>query len=375
MSVTKTDVVVVGLGTVGSMAAWRLASRGRQVVGLEQYSLMHPFGGFTGESRLFRTAYHEGSMYVPLLLRSRELWIELEHLSRRDLFLKVGTLSIGQVGDESIGNVLESVQHHGLPHAEMDADQLRATYPQIRIHDDEKGVLDFLGGGLRPEAAVFSALEQARGHGAQLLGNQHVRSIEERGDGVLVQTDDQDYLAEQVVVASGSWSAQIDPRLRDLVTIFPLPLTWFMPERITDFAPSHFPTFIRDRDGVHFFGAPSLEGYSVKVSPDRILPSVPSVEEMPRTLSAEVLEKLGHDAAEFFPSLHPEPVHYSVHPEGFTRTKVPVIDRSDSGRVVTFAGLSGHGFKFAPVFGELAAQLLSEDAPALYDDRFSVAAH
>ncbi|KAB1663902.1 N-methyl-L-tryptophan oxidase [Pseudoclavibacter sp. CFCC 13611] len=375
MSVTKADVVVVGLGTVGSMAAWRLAERGRQVIGLEQFPLMHPFGGFTGESRLFRTAYHEGSMYVPLLLRARELWVELEQLSHRDLLLKVGTLSVGQQGAASISNVIESVRRHDLPHTTFDAEHLRAAYPQMRVHDDEIGVLDYLGGGLRPEAAVFSALEQARSLGAQLCGNTPVRSIEERGDGVLVQTDDDTYLAEQVIVAGGAWGQKLDPRLTDLVKIYPLILTWFMPQRIQDFAPGAFPTFIRDRDGVHFFGAPALEGYSVKVSPDRSLPPVESVTSMPRTLDSAVLEKLGREAAAFFPSLHPEPVHYSVHPDAFTETKVPIIDRSGSGRVVTFAGLSGHGFKFAPVYGELAAQLTEDDAPALYDERFSVAGH
>lgn len=375
MSVEHTDVVVIGLGTVGSMAAWRLAQSGRKVIGLEQYPLLHPFGGFTGESRLFRTAYHEGSMYVPLLLRARELWIELEHLTGRDLLLKVGTLSIGQHGAESISNVVESVQRHDLPHTLLEADQLRARYPQICIHDDEAGVLDYLGGGLRPEAAVFSALEQARVAGAELLGNQQVLSVEERGDGVLVETADRTILAEQVVVAGGSWASRLDNRLAELVKIYPLVLTWFMPEHIADFAPNTFPTFIRDRGDVHFFGAPSLEGYSVKVSPGLILPSVQSVDELPRTLSSEFLADLGTKAASFFPSLHPEPVHYSVHPEGFTDGKVPIIDRSDSGRVITFAGLSGHGFKFAPVFGELAAQLAAGETPALYDEQFSLAAH
>jgi sarcosine oxidase len=73
--------------------------------------------------------------------------------------------------------------------------------------------------------------------------------------------------------------------------------------------------------------------------------------------------------------LHPEPAHYSVRREGFTEGKVPIIDRSPSGRLITVTGLSGHGFKFAPVFGELAAELTMGETPELWSRRFSIAGH
>ncbi|WP_028245744.1 N-methyl-L-tryptophan oxidase [Pseudoclavibacter soli] len=369
------DVIVIGLGTIGSMAAWQIAASGRRVIGLEQYGFVHPFGGFTGESRLFRTAYHEGSMYVPLLLRARELWQQLNAITGRDVFLDVGTLSIGVDGDESISNVIASVDEHGLDHERLSADDLRARYPQLRIHDDEIGVLDRLGGGLRPELTVFSGLQLARAAGAQLHDHTRVFSIEHDENGVTVRTDQGVYHADQVVVTTGSWASELDPRIGSVVEVKPLLLTWFMPEDLTAFQPGTFPTFIRDRDGVHFFGAPSLEGYSVKISPSGVLPPVRSVADIDHTLSDEFLSDLGRKAQAFFPSLNPMPVHYSVHHDGFTDGKVPIIDRSADGRVVTFAGLSGHGFKFAPVFGELAAQLVAGETPDLYDERFSLAAH
>ncbi|KAB1660726.1 N-methyl-L-tryptophan oxidase [Pseudoclavibacter sp. CFCC 13796] len=375
MSIEQADVVVIGLGTIGSAAAWQLSKRFDRVIGIEQFGLGHPFGGYTGESRLYRAAYHEGSMYVPLLMRARELWFELQKAAGRELFLPVGTLSVAPEGDTSIANVVKSVQEHDIPHEVFDADALRKRYPQFRVHDDDMAVLDLLGGGLRPELTVYSAQELARVNGATLYDHEQVYSIAEDGGHVTIRTSDRIIHAEHVVVTTGSWASELHPELASVIKVHPLVLTWFIPERLDDFLPGAFPTFIRDRDGVHFFGAPSLDGYSVKVSPDNLMPAVRTVADLPRVLPQSLLDSLGAKARSFFPALQPQPAHYSTHPEGFTATKVPIIDRSDSGRVVTITGLSGHGFKFTPVFGELAARLIADEQTELYDDRFSIAAH
>jgi sarcosine oxidase len=157
--------------------------------------------------------------------------------------------------------------------------------------------------------------------------------------------------------------------------IYPLLLTWILPRIEAAFDPDNFPAFIRDEPGVHFFGAPSVDGYTVKVSPARMLPPVDTVEHMPTSVDPAILSEVGRAAQRFFPGLHPEPVRYSLHPDSFTTNKVPVIDLSPDGTVVTLAGFSGHGFKFAPIIGEMAADLALTGTNDLLDPSFALAAH
>ncbi|KAB1660822.1 N-methyl-L-tryptophan oxidase [Pseudoclavibacter sp. CFCC 13796] len=370
------DVVVVGLGTMGSMALWRIARRRNlRVVGVEQYGLVHSHGSFTGESRVFRTAYHEGTRYVPLLLSARDIWHELEADSGRQLLLEVGTLTIGHAGEPAVENVLASIREYELPHQVFDAKELRSSYPQHSVGDDAMGVLDLYGGGMRPELSVFSAIESAAANGATVLDHETVLNVEADGSGVVVTTERRVIRAKRAVIAQGSWARRLNPDLAAVLTVQPLPLTWFMPHHLELFTPDRFPAFIRDEGPVHFFGAPSLDGYSVKVTPRRFHDPVADVDEVPKTISAEKLSEIGHLAQEFFPDLNPEPVHWSVHHDAFTADKVPVIDAGLDGRVLTLAGFSGHGFKLAPGVGEIAAQFVNDEESPLLASDYSLAAH
>ena len=371
------DVIVVGLGSMGSMAAWRLAKRpGVRVIGIEQFGLGHPHGGFSGESRLFRTAYHEGSGYVPMLLRARELWLELGEAADRSLLLPIGALSIGKADQASLMTVLDSVADHSLPHEVLSGREIAVRWPQHAVDDDHMGVLDLLGGAVRPEAAVLSAIELAERHGASISTGEQVICIDPQGDGtVVVRTDSRTLRATSVVVSAGAWSERLNPELKARTEIYPLLLTWFLPRLESSFDPQNFPAFIRDEPGVHFFGAPSVDGYTVKVSPARMLPPVETMDQMPTSVDPVVLSAVGRAAQRFFPGLYPEPVRYSVHPDAFTTDKVPVIDRSSDGTVVTLAGFSGHGFKFAPIIGEMAADLALTGASDLFDPSFALDAH
>lgn len=376
MSGQDRTVVVVGLGAVGAMTAWQLSRReGVRVVGVEQYGRVHAKGAYAGESRVFRTAYHEGPLYVPILLESRSMWRELEAASGRALYLEVGTLSIAQEDRPELATTLATAREFGLPHTVYDADGLRAAFPQHAVHDGDAGVLDLQGGGLRPEVSVLSALELAEAAGADLRFNQPVLAIEEGAAGVVVRTAQGVIRADAVVLASGSWSSRLDPRLADLLRLQVLGLTWFMPRRIEDFLPERFPAFLRDVGPVHFFGAPSLDGYSVKVCGNPTWPVCHDVAEVPQQYTRAELVTIGQRAAEFFPGLNPEPVRSSVHHCAYTPDRTPVVDRSESGRVVTVTGLSGHGFKFAPVLGRWAAQLADDGDDAQVPAHFSLPAH
>lgn len=377
MAKKQLTVAVIGLGSVGSMAAWQLSKRDNvRVIGLEQYGRVHSHGSYAGESRVFRTAYHEGGLYVPMLLESRNMWRELEKESGRDVYYEVGTLSIAEEFHPEYQTTLGTVREYDLPHELLDADELRAHFPQHNIHDNDKAVLDLQGGGLRPEVSVMSALEIAERNGADLRFNTPVLGIEEYPDGVLVRTPQEALKVDRIVVATGSWSARIHPELHDLLRLQILGLTWFMPRTdVTPFLPENFPAFLRDSGPVHVFGAPSFDGYSVKACSNPTWDVVRDVDDVPTSYTREELVRIGQQIQELLPDVNPEPVRQSVHHCAYTPNRLPVVDLSESERIITIAGLSGHGFKFIPALGKFAAELAADSNTASVPAEFSLDSH
>ncbi|MGP9693150.1 N-methyl-L-tryptophan oxidase [Brachybacterium sp. AOP25-B2-12] len=371
----RPDVVVVGLGTMGSMAAWQLAERGARVVGIEQYGPVHAHGSFTGESRLFRVAAKEGRRYVPALQEARQLWERLGRETGRTLLLPIGALSVGPGDSPELRETRTAIDEFALAHRMLDAADLRREYPQFRIEDDDTGILDPSGGGLRPELAVLSAQERAREHGADLRFRTPVLDIEERKDGVVVHLPDGHLHADAVVVAAGSWASRVRPGLAPLLRVRPLILTWFLPRHLSLFTSDRLPVFMRDLGDVHAFGAPSLDGCAVKVCPaSRVEEQYAGIEDVPGVIDDEELGVLGARAQLLFPDLHPEPVRWNVHHDAYTPDRIPIIDRSEDGRIVTLAGFSGHGFKFAPAFGKVAAEIVLDGGSDLWREEYAIGA-
>lgn len=191
-----------------------------------------------------------------------------------------------------------------------------------------------------------------------------------------VVTDDGRDRFDAVVVTAGSWAPQLDERVAELVVARRLLLTWFLPRDAAQFTPEKLPGFIRDRDGFHVFGVPMLDGYSVKVSGGDRWGDVEGIPEQDcLRLDAEAVSTFGRRVAELFPGLIPEPTRYSLHHDGYTADKTPILDRSASGRLILGAGFSGHGFKLAPATGQLLAQLAVDGEAELDHPDFAIAAH
>lgn len=368
----KTNVVVVGAGAVGAMALWQLSKQpDLEVVGIEQYGRVHSHGSYAGESRVFRTAVHEGGSYVPMIQRSRELWRALEQESGREIYREVGCLSIAPEGFPDLLSTLRTIEDFALPHRMLSNEELRREYPQHLVGDEDVAVFDEQGGGLRPEVAIMSALELAEANGATLHFNTAVLEIESRSTGVIVRTTQGTVHADRVVIASGSWSTRLMPELQDLLRIQVIGLTWMLPRDPALYAPERFPAFLRDVGDVHFFGAPSFDGYAFKACTNPKWPVYRDVEGIPTSHSREELIRIGQRAVELFDGVSPEPVRESVHHCAYTPDRLPVIDQSADERIITVTGLSGHGFKFAPALGEYAAQLAAGLDPHI-DQRFSL---
>ena len=366
------QVVVVGLGTAGSMALWQLAKRGVKVLGVEQFGIGHARGSYAGDSRLFRSTVHEGPRYVPMLQRARELRFELEAETGRHLYDECGALQIGPAGSGSLANSLACAQQYGLPYALLDADALRARYPQHRVEDTDAAVLDLRAGSLYPEASVFAAVQAAKTHGAQVATNTEVLDFDEEGGRLRLHTSGGPITCEKVVVATGSWTMRLRPDLQGYLHVLPFALTWFMPHHPEMFTSDRFPVFIRDSDGVHLYGTPTHDSYSVKVASDPQWAAIGDPDEIPEFDRPELC-KIGRWAARYLPDLNPEPVRHSMHHDLCAPGDFPIIDLDEDSGMVLLTAFSGRGFKFAPFYGELAADLVTGQRNDLYDPEFALA--
>ena len=353
------DVIVVGLGGMGSAAAANLAARGRSVLGLEQFTPAHDRGSSHGESRVIRQAYFEGVEYVPLLLHAYDLWDDLE---REDpgLFRRTGGLMIGAAGSLTVQGSVASAQAHGLAHEVLDAGDLRARFPQLRPADDDVALYEAAAGYVRPERTVALQLRRAARAGADLRFETPVRGWTADEDGVTVTTAaGETFHADRLVVTSGSWAPTVLADLALPLVVERQVLYWFRTRTPVAFAPEVFPVFIWEQpDALQLYGFPALDGDDeVKVSffrrggptdPDDLDREV-HAEEV--AVIADALRARVPDAAGEY--VRGEACMYTTTPD--EHFVISLHPRHPN--VAVAAGFSGHGFKFTPVVGEILADL------------------
>jgi sarcosine oxidase len=359
-------VAVIGLGSMGSMTLWQLARAGVDTIGFEQYAPGHDQAAAGGESRIFRTAYLEGPQYVPLLLRARELWRELERETGRSLLTLCGGLMIGSAESEEMRNVVESATSFDLPHEVLDVAETGRRYPQHRMLPGETAVLDHWAGVLRPEFAVLAAAQAAQARGARVVSGCRVTGVEPGSGGVRVHTSERSYTVEQAVVTAGPWTARFAPGLARHITPKRLVMTWYPARDVAAYTPESFPIFIRDSGDVHIFGIPTLDGGSVKVAPHTDYGELADADDLDRNVTTAELAPINAAVARLLPGLDPTPVRVSTYMDAYTSDGHAVVGRLPGAENVWVLGaFSGHGFKMAPAFGQVAAELVADGKTGL----------
>ena len=368
MSTDSWDVIVVGLGGMGAAAAWQLAKRGQRVLGIEQFEEAHGKGSSHGSTRMIRQAYFEDPAYVPLLLRSYELWDELGSAVGRPMIFRTGGLMIGQRSSAPVAGALASAAAWGLPHELLDPAAVARRWPTLRLAPTEQAFYEANAGWVRPERTVQAHLDLARAAGAVLMTDTPALGWDVVGDGVEVRTPSGLHRAGRLVLCVGAWAPHLLARLGLPLVVERQIQHWFAPVAGTGAFGGDHPVYIWEcDDGVQFYGFPATDGPAggVKVAffrrggpadPDAFdtSVSVAEVEDM-RSYVRDRVPAL--DA----PYLRGEPCLYTTTPdEDFVIDTVP-----DHPQVVVAGGFSGHGFKFTPVVGELLAQLVVGGQPGL----------
>src|SRR5229473_3302725 len=300
-------VAVVGCGAMGAATAWRLQKRGADVVCFDRYSPPHDLGSTHGESRVTRTAYFEGPWYVPLLKETFGMWRELEAESKQQLLTLTGLLMIGAPDSEAVVASQEAAKEHGLEIKVLDASELRRTYPGHIVGDGEVAVFDPQAGFLRVEGIVAAMTRELN-----LRRDTQVTRVEPKAGAVEVATAKGAELFDAAVIATGPW-------MSELVPFLPLKLARHHGGETVDPATVRRAATDADLDPLRLFVTKYLHGVTRHV-----------------IRSAVCLYTNTPDQ------------HFAIGPH------------PESARVVILSACSGHGFKFSPVVGDIAADLVLE---------------
>ncbi|CAL9342059.1 N-methyl-L-tryptophan oxidase [Streptomyces albus] len=378
MTASAPRVAIVGTGVIGAMAAWQLAARGAHVLAFDSHGPGHDRGASAGESRIFRTVYKEGASYVPLLRRAHRLWRALEAESGRALLTMCGGLTIGSPDEPDLAAVRRCADEAGLAHEVLDASAAAERFPQHRLDPDEIAFLDPDAGVLRPEPSVQGALDAAAHHGARILSYQHVDECAETATGWRVTAQGEHHDVDHLVLTPGPWAPQLAPLDGLPVEARLITACWFAARDPAAHRPDRLPIAIRRHSAAGFSCFPLLDGVAVKIVPHHLgWPGLDSPEALPRGAGTDFALAASAAVERLLPGLIPHPVRISTYAEGFTPDEHPLVGAlPGAANATVLTGFSGHGFKLAPVFGEIAADLVMSgsthhDIAALDPRRFA----
>jgi sarcosine oxidase len=352
------DVIVLGVGGMGSAACFELAARGRRVLGLEQFPLVHDRGSSHGQTRIIRTAYAEGPAYVPLVRRAFEKWYELEQLTGRHLLTDGPCLNAGPPGSEHVEGVRASVREHKLAAEELAGDEVNRRYPAFQFSTDYRAVIEQAAGFLYVEECVRAHIDTAMSLGATIHAEEPVREWKAGGDSVEVTTDKGTYRAAKLVVTAGAWATELLADMGVPLVVMRQVLTWFdVGNRLGEFARNNFPIFIADVPGGPFYGLPAIDRFGLKVARHYNAPELPTPDGVNWNTTDADTAPVRAFLDQFIPDVGPltktQVCMYTVTPDHHF-----VIDVHPRFPQVSVAcGFSGHGFKFATTVGEIMADL------------------
>ena len=379
------DAIVVGLGAAGAAALYHLAERGARVLGIDRFAPPHDLGSSTGETRVTRLAIGEGDAYVPLAMRSHELWREIEARTGRSLLTVTGGLWISSARRQAethvanfFDNTVAAARRFGIAHEILDPAAIRTRFPQFAVADNEVGYFEPGAGFVRPEACIAAQLELARAAGAQIQLGEPVEDIAE-GDGIRVRTSLGTYEAATAILAAGAWLPRfLPPTHAHLFSVTRQVHHWFETHGpIERFEPPAMPVFIwelQSRRNV-IYGFPAIDGPrgGLKVATEQYTRTAdPDATDRKTVTAAEEREMYEQLIAPHLPGVGPGCVKsmaclYTATPDFHF-----VVDRHPAmPGVIVASPCSGHGFKHSAAIGEALAAIALGDTPRVELGPFS----
>jgi sarcosine oxidase len=367
------DVIVVGVGGMGSAACCHLARRGLRVLGLERFDIPHAMGSSHGVTRIIRLPYYEDPAYVPLLRRAYALWRELEAASGETLLVITGSIDGGPEDGAIFPGALASARLHGLPHEALTGAEVNARWPGYRLPDHARAVFQPEGGFVLSERAIVVHANAAMAAGADIRARERVLGWEARssGEGVVVSTDRGRYKAARLVLAAGAWMAELAPSLEGFAVPERQVLAWLRPHRPDLFAPSRFPVFNLEVEEGRYYGLPVWEVPGFKFGRYHHRAEQGPADAVRREVDAEDEGLLRRFAERYFPEGAGATMALRVCLFTNTPDEHFVVGRHpEFPQVVLASPCSGHGYKFCSVMGEVLADLATGHGATRHDIGF-----
>lgn len=356
------DCIVAGVGGAGSAALYHLARRGLKVLGLDRFTPGHDRGSSHGDTRIIRMAYFEHPDYVPLLQRAHQLWDELESSCEESLRFETGLLQAGPADGFIVQGVLRSARQHDLVVEELEATAAEERFTGFRLDDSMSAVYEKKAGYLLVEKCVRAHAAEAVRLGAELKTGVSITGWQERPGDLVVHTDKGAFSAAKLIITPGAWAPGLLDELSMPLEVRKKHLYWF---RCPD--PSYrdsvgFPSFVFETPEDFFYGFPSIDAESIKVARHSGGETVEDPLNIDRGLDEEDLARTRSFLSGYLPGVEHELLRHEVCFYTCTPDDHFILDRyQGSEKVVFAAGLSGHGFKFTSVLGELLACMSTGD--------------
>jgi sarcosine oxidase len=365
------DVIVAGLGAMGSAAVYHLARRGQRVLGIDRFAPPHTLGSSHGYTRIIREAYFEHPQYVPMVQRAYAAWEDLERVSGERLFERTGGLMAGRPDSAVVAGARASADRHKLPYEVLSVDDIRRRFPALRVADDAVGLLEPRAGILFPERCITVHLRFAAAHGATLRTNDPVTAwkADVSGVGVKVETaSGASYTANRLVISAGAWASALLPDLSLPLMIERSVVHWFDPARNDEDFTSRggLPIFIWEYGpGLMIYGFPARDE-GVKIALHHQGEKTADVASVRRDVSEGEVAEMRALLDRLIPDLNGRWRESIVCLYTNTPDEDFIIDAHPTHpQVLIVSPCSGHGFKFSSAIGEIVTDMVTDGESAL----------
>jgi sarcosine oxidase len=366
------DVIVVGIGGMGSAACWHLARRGQRVLGLERFDIPHAMGSSHGVTRIIRLPYYEDPAYVPLLHRAYELWAEAERATGETLLVTTGSIDAGPEDDALFQGALGFGPKLRLPHDVLSGDEVNARFPGYQLPASTRAVFQPQGGLIASERAIVAHVRAAQAAGAVIQAREAVLGWEVKPSGtVAVRTAKGVYEAARLVLAAGPWMGELAAPLAGRAIPERQVLAWLQPLRPELFTPEAFPVFNLQVDEGRYYGFPVYEVPGFKFGRYHHRGEISTADAVRREVDAADEALLRQFGERYFPA--GSGATMALRTCMFTNTPDEhfVLDHHPGhDQVVLVSPCSGHGYKFCSVVGEIAADLATGDGTTRHEIGF-----
>jgi sarcosine oxidase len=363
------DVIVIGVGSMGSSTCYHLAKQGVSVLGLEQFDIPHELGSHAGQSRIIRKAYGEGSDYVPLLERAYKNWHALEAETGAQVYYKTGLAYFGAPDDPFLSTVKGSSKKYNIPLNNLTEGECNLRYPQFKLPQNFQRLEEPDAGFITPERSILLYVQQAVLNGATIRTKEKVLEWKsETSGGVIVVTNKGTYQANKLVITAGPWAGKIIPSLASKLTVTRQAVAWVKPKKWDNFMIGKFPCWILEEKDHDFYGFPILPvgtfGGPLGLKLALHYPGADPTD--PDAVNRNTKESDERILIDFINRFIPNGYENTLVMKTCLYTNSPdsnfIIDYlSGYDKDVVFAtGFSGHGFKFVSVVGEILADLATK---------------